>query len=196
MDGAPLLVAVNKQDKLDEELRAAEAEDAAGASGGELRYRSVDASANDGGTVTSSSPKGQNAGTKRVESDVDGNGNGSPRRFRTYSTADVLIEFGLDEMAAEKGGPVRVQPTSAITGYAFTFIFLSFIAIDWGCTAMYVDLVELVPADLLLARLAMASPTNREGLYEGVRWLINAVRESPRTEYLYQKQLQKQKSKR
>ena len=62
LDGAPLLVAVNKQDKLDEELRAAEAEDAAGASGGELRYRSVDASANDGGTVPSSSPKGQSAG--------------------------------------------------------------------------------------------------------------------------------------
>ena len=122
LDGAPLLVAVNKQDKLDEELRAAEAEDAAGASGGELRYRSVDASANDGGTVPSSSPKGQSAGAKRVESDVDGNGNGIPRRFRTYSTADVLIEFGLDEMAAEKGGPVRVQPTSAVTGYAFTFL--------------------------------------------------------------------------
>ena len=60
---------------------------------------------------------------------------------------------------------------------------------------MYVDLVAFFPADLLLARLVMASPTNREGLYEGVRWLINAVRESPRTEYLYQKQLQKQKSK-
>ena len=39
------------------------------------------------------------------------------KEVKIASTADILISFGLDEMAADKGlCSLRVQPTSAITG--------------------------------------------------------------------------------
>ena len=134
LEGAPLLVAVNKQDKIEEIVETKSTNDKLDAESKFISAEEKESSEThnpDGGreghtagTINESNSPASSSEQQRSNGDsylnANGNGNGDKvghQRETVASTADILLSFGLDEMAAEKGlCSLRVQPTSARTG--------------------------------------------------------------------------------